>query len=196
MVGFTCARQWYLRFDSNLYGKEVADILALDQDGNRLLPLVSGACSCPAAREQLRASTSGQLFPQAFDGPVALAGLWLYFSCFDECHEIVQDLGSAEASLWHAILHRQEPDSGNAAYWFRRAGNHPIFPVLSQEADDIVARLPEAEFRTGGKWDPYSFVMFCERARQQPGSVQEQAAVEIQLAEWQLLFDYCARRRS
>jgi hypothetical protein len=185
-----------LRFDSNLYGKEVADILALDQDGNRPIPLVSGTCSCPVARERLRACGSSQLFPQLSSASVALAGLWLYFSCFDECHEIVQDLGSAEASLWHAILHRQEPDSGNAAYWFRRAGNHPIFPALCQAADDIVARLPEAEFRTGGKWDPYSFVMFCERARQQPGSAQARAAVEIQLTEWQLLFDYCARRRS
>jgi hypothetical protein len=192
-LGFTCARQWYLRFDSNLYGKEVAAILALDQDGHRLIPLVSGTCSCPAARSQLSTRSAAQLFPRAADPSLALAGLWLYFSCFDECHEIVQDNGCAEASLWHAILHRQEPDSGNAAYWFRRCGNHPIFPALCQAADEIVARLPEAEFRTGGKWDPYSFVMFCERARQQPGSSQEQAALEIQLVEWQLLFDYCAR---
>ncbi len=171
----------------------MAAILALEQDGNRLIPLVSGTCASPPGRELLRAHPSKQILPHAAHPDLALAGLWLYFSCFDECHEIVQDLGSAEASLWHAILHRQEPDSGNAAYWFRRAGNHPIFPELCGEADEIVARLPEAEFRTGGKWDPYSFIMFCERARQQPGSSQEEAALEIQLAEWQLLFDYCAR---
>lgn len=176
-----------MRFDSNLYGKEVAAVLALEQDGYRLIPLVSGTCSCPPAQERLRQLTIA---------PLALAGLWLYFSCFDECHEIVQDLGSAEASLWHAILHRQEPDSGNAAYWFRRAGNHPIFPALCEAAGQVVALRPEAEFRTGGKWDPFSFIMFCERARQQPGSSQEQAALEIQLAEWQLLFDYCARHPS
>jgi hypothetical protein len=174
-----------LRFDSNLYGKEVASLLALDRDGDRLIPLVSGTCSCSTAPDRLRTLTLS---------PVALAGLWLYFSCFDECHEIVQDLGSPEASLWHAILHRQEPDSGNAAYWFRKAGNHAIFPALCEAAEEVTARLPEAEFRTGGKWDPYSFIMFCERARQQPGSSQEQAALEIQRAEWQLLFDHCARK--
>jgi hypothetical protein len=176
-----------LRFDANLYGTEVAAILAMDQDGYRLLPLVSGTCSCTPPRERLRTLSLA---------PAALAGLWLYFSCFDECHEIVQDLNSPEASLWHAILHRQEPDSGNAAYWFRKAGNHAIFPALCAAADEVTARLPEAEFRTGGKWDPYSFIMFCERARQQPGSSQEQAALEIQRAEWQLLFDYCTRRKS
>lgn len=145
---------------------------------------------------KLRGRTASDVFPQAaLPGP-ALAGLWLYFSCFEESHEIAQNLGSIEASFWHAILHRQEPDSGNAAYWFRRVGTHPIFRELCDEADEIVGRYPKAEFRTGGKWDPFSFIMFCERARQQPNSAQEQAAVEIQRAEWQLLFDHCARRKS
>ena len=53
-------------------------------------------------------------------------------------------------------------------------------------------RIPDAEFRIG-KWDPYSFIAFCERARAQPVSSQEMAAMEIQRAEWQILFDYCAR---
>ena len=43
----------------------------------------------------------------------------------------------------------------------------------------ILARLPEAEFRVG-KWDPFAFIAFCERARMQPGSVQERAALQIQ----------------
>jgi hypothetical protein len=185
-----------LPFDSTLYGSQVAAILALDQSGQRLIPLVSGTCSSPEARLRLQGRKAVELFPHASAPPAALAGLWLYFSCFDECHEIVQNLSSPEASLWHAILHRQEPDSGNAAYWFRRASVHPIFRELCEAADQTVGRYPETEFRTGGKWDPYSFVMFCERARQQPDSAQERAALEIQRAEWQLLFDYCARPRS
>jgi len=99
-----------------------------------------------------------------------------------------------EGELWHAIVHRQEPDSGNAAYWFRQAGVHPIFPKLAAAANKILERLPDAEFRVG-RWDPYSFIAFCDRARDQPGSTQELAAMEIQRAEWQLLFDYCARPR-
>ena len=56
----------------------------------------------------------------------------------------------------------------------------------------IAARYPDAEFRIG-RWDPFAFVQFCERARLQPGTTQETAAMQIQRAEWQLLFDYCAR---
>ncbi|MGI8746287.1 MAG: hypothetical protein ACR2NN_27660 [Bryobacteraceae bacterium] len=183
-----------MHFDPSAYGPAAAGILALDQNGERLIPLISGSCSSVQAHERLTGGTgAADLFPGAYAAEAALAGLWLYFSCFDESHEVAQDVHSAEGSLWHAILHRQEPDSGNAAYWFRRAGNHRVFPVLCTAADSILIQYPEAEFRTGGKWDPFSFVMFCERARQQPGSASERAALEIQRAEWQLLFDYCAR---
>ena len=72
-------------------------------------------------------------------------------------------------------------------------GEHPIFPKLVDEAVRVIDRYPDAEFRPSVRWDPFGFVLFCERARQQPGSPSEAAALEIQLAEWQLLFDYCAR---
>jgi hypothetical protein len=121
-----------------------------------------------------------------------MAGLWLYFSCLEEAHKLVQDSDAKESELWHAILHRQEPDSGNAAYWFRKAGSHAVFSELAQAATRIVEGIPEAEFRIG-KWDPFAFISFCERARTQPGTAHERAALQIQLAEWQLLFDYSAR---
>jgi hypothetical protein len=185
-----------LPFDSKAYGAQLAEILALDQSGHRLIPLISGVCSSDAARERLKSQKATDLFRRAHAPLEALGGLWLYFSCFDECHEIVQDLNSPEASFWHAILHRQEPDAGNSAYWFRRVGMHPVFQGLRSAATGIVARYPDAGFEVATAWDPFSFVTFCEQTRRQPGSPSERAAQEIQRAEWQLLFDYCARSRS
>ena len=173
----------------------MAEILALDQSGHRLIPLVSAVCSSELARQRLKRQEASDLFPHARSPREALGGLWLYFSCFDECHEIVQDLKSPEASFWHAILHRQEPDPGNSAYWFRCMGEHPVFRDLSAAAKDIVACHPRAGFRIAGDWDPFLFGNFCEQARQEPGSAAERAAMEIQRAEWQLLFDHCARSR-
>lgn len=183
-------------FDRHAYGAQVAELLALDGDGQRLIPLIADKRSSAEAGRRLSETNAAELFPGSYSPQAAFAGLWLYFSCFEECHRVAQDLHTAEGSFWHAILHRQEPDPGNAAYWFRRVGTHPLYPRMFAAAEEIVGRYPEAEFRPGAYWDPFAFVMFCERARQQPDSPSERAALEIQRAEWQLLFDYCARPRS
>ncbi len=37
-------------------------------------------------------------------------------------HEVAQDIDDATGSWVHAYLHRKEGDEGNAAYWYRKAG--------------------------------------------------------------------------
>jgi hypothetical protein len=174
-------------FDSMVYGPRVAAILALDSDGHRLMPLALGNCSSKEAEGLLQAAGAPGLFPQSRAPEAAFAGLWLYFSCRDAAHEIAQNIEGPEGSWWHGIVHRQEPDAGNSSYWFRQVGQHPLFPRLHTAA---------AEFGVdfGPRWDPFAFIDLCEKARQQPGSALENHALRVQLAEWQLLFDYCAGR--
>jgi hypothetical protein len=177
-------------FDASAYGETVSSILALDGNGERLMPLAmlhpgGGQCSAEQARALIQANTARGLFPNARAPEAALAGLYLYFSCLDEAHEIAQGVNSAEGSFWHAILHRQEPDAGNAGYWFRRVGAHPIFPALGERAAALGVDF-------GGRWDPLAFIDLCEKARTKPGSAAEMQAMEVQRVEWQLLFAYCA----
>ncbi|MGH9614094.1 MAG: hypothetical protein ACRD4P_13550 [Bryobacteraceae bacterium] len=183
-------------FESSRYGPEVADILAVDGDGNRLSPLVCTPSAAPEIKTKLTTLGSGALFPKAFAPECAFAGLWLYFSCFKECHEIVDDLATPQGTYWHAIAHRQEPDAGNASYWYHHVGSHALYPKLLEEAHAIAERHSGAGFHAGVSWDPFVFIDFCEQARQQSGSEMELAAREIQRAEWQLLFDRCARPRT
>ena len=189
-------RKWYLPFDSKAYGPDVAAILTLDQNGQRLIPLVSGVCASEEARALLKKRKPSDLFLHSRSPKAALGGLFLYFSCAAECHELVQNMNSSEGDFWHAILHRQEPDAANASYWFRQTKTHPVFEELARSAEEIAAKYPAANFHGGAKWDPLFFIEFCGRARGEPGSPTEAAALEIQRAEWQLLFDYCARPRS
>jgi hypothetical protein len=166
-------------FDPAAYGDDIARLLALDGNGARLMPLtMSGSISAAVLRQitDLRSSQGVR------------AGLCVYFGVFDEAHQIAQDLHTAEGSFWHAILHRREPDPGNAAYWFRQVGRHATFPALLHRAKAIA---PQHAF--GAAWDPFSFIEICEAARRDPGGDLDRIAREIQLAEWQLLFDYCAR---
>jgi len=120
-----------------------------------------------------------------------MAGLWQYFDCFEEAHQLADACETPSGYYWHAIVHRREGDSGNAAYWFRKAGMHAAYETLAAEAAKIAGQFSAPEFR-GGEWDPFAFVSFCDRARRKPGSAHERMAMEIQRAEWRILFDRCA----
>ena len=183
-------------FDPTRYGVDVEAILSLDGRGERLMPLALGMCSSKSALSRLQASRADALFAGARSPEAAMSGLYLYFSCLDESHEISQGIHSTEGSYWHGIMHRQEPDAGNAGYWFRRVGTHPIFDELRERAAEIASRHVQAQVDASAHWDPLRFIDLCEEARKAPGSELEKAALEIQRAEWQLLFDYCARGES
>jgi hypothetical protein len=131
------------------------------------------------------------LFPGGRHPEAALSGIMLLLGCWEESHELSQDISSAEGSYWHAIVHRMEPDASNSAYWFRRVGQHGIFPDLHREASEILNRSKETSWRLKSAWDPYLFIEWCEQARQ-AGGQQEIVAREIQQAEWRLLFEWCA----
>ena len=161
------------------------------------MPLAIASCTSEEARRVLRGKKAADLFPNANHPEAALSGLWLYFSCYDESHNIAQDVDTAEGSYWHGIVHRQEPDPGNSAYWFHRVGTHPVFAILHEAGKHVLDSHPEVKAYTlKSAWDPFAFIDFCEYARRRAGSEDEQAAREIQQAEWQLLFDHCARPRS
>lgn len=180
-------------FDPAAYGPKVFEILALNGSGTRLFPLVVGPPVSAEAVRRLEAESARSLFPGGRAPEAALAGLWLYFSCFDQAHNISQEIHGPDGGYWHGILHRQEPDPGNADYWFRRVGRHPIFPALLETAVEIVAGAThKLTWRPANTWDPFNFIDFCESSRQRPGSQEELAARRIALAEWQLLFHHCA----
>jgi len=163
-------------FDPTDYGPEVAAVLA----SCSAMPLVASASPTSAQKRLVQACPSLS--------PLMLAGLWTYLGCYDEAHKIAQDIHNTEGSYWHAILHRREPDAWNSGYWFRKVGAHPIFENLRAESEAL-------GYRKSAKWDPISFIDFCEKARTRLGSHDEQVACAVTRAEWQLLFDHCARAR-
>jgi hypothetical protein len=176
--------------------EEVAALLALKESGEHRMELLSPRLVMPReAAQTLRAATPALWFPRAHAPQEAMAGLWLFFGAFEEAHEIVQNLETAEGSYWHAIIHRMEPDAWNSGYWFRRVGPHKIFPELLEEARQTVTAGCNGGFDPGGSWNPERFTAFCEVARDRPASGAERAAREIQSAEWKLLFAWCGTRR-
>lgn len=84
------------------------------------------------------------------------AGLLLRAEQWERAHAICQEIETPDGSFWHGILHRREPDAGNAHYWFHRTGRHPALELLgSPPGDDPAARTQVlTEVVRGGRWDP------------------------------------------
>jgi len=173
--------------DFQIYGPVVAGLL----EGVPPAPLDMGRPN-EKSRAALTTLTPEKLFSHAHkkvrDEQMAqccLAGLWLRHGFFDESHRFSQEIETPSGSFWHAILHRREPDYGNARYWFRRVGSHPIFPALNDAA--ISAGWPASP-----RWEPYSFIEKVEQVSQSTADkVSTQLCLAVQQIEWELLFDFC-----
>ncbi len=123
------------------------------------------------------------------------AGLLQVHDFWEDSHVAAQeadDLGESRFSAyWHGIGHRREPDAGNAAYWFRRVGRHPIFPTLAEAARPILddaadPRLSSRLLGQGG-WNSQAMIDLCTSAR--PDTREESLARRLQRLEMQILMD-------
>ena len=169
-------------FNPKIYGPIVAGLVAEP----RLASLGPGTPE-PEVHVELRRfdpkTDFGKPTSDGDAGRACLAGLWLYFDYLDESHTVSQDIATPEGSYWHAIMHRREPDAGNSKYWWRMVGSHPVIAQLVIETPSIGYNYTS----------PQDFVDFCEQVRGK-GSSEEKLAQEVQLLEWQLLFDHCYRK--
>lgn len=166
---------------------------ALGVGGGDGPPLVHSEPGRPRLAASLSAPALSGLYPDA-TRPARLAlaaGLLQVYDFWDASHHAAQeadDLGERRVSAyWHGVAHRREPDPGNAAYWFRRVGRHPLFapladaarPVLASPAVDpsLIERLLPR-----GAWDPFAFIEVC-------GETSSSLARQLQRLEMGLLIE-------
>jgi hypothetical protein len=183
-------------FDRNAYGPVIAELLRED----RLNPLGPGTPdrALRPALDDFRPEKAFAPHPVRDRDMAAAchAALWLYHDFLDAAHTISQEIATPTGSYWHGLMHRREPDFGNAAYWFRRVGDHPVFAPLCAAARELAAEEthPAAAFlREQRSWDPFAFTDLCEGAL--TGRIPcEMLCRRVQRREWELLFDWCYRQ--
>jgi len=163
--------------------------------------LVQRSPGRPALEKVLTPASLSGLLPGA--SRVALlslsAGLLQIFDFWEASHEAAQeadDLGERRFSAyWHGIAHRREPDPGNASYWFRRVGAHPLYAELAMAAGAVLAETEEgslaARLAGAGGWNPSAMIDLCTTAR--PGTAREALARRLQRLELGLLLAATAR---
>ena len=122
------------------------------------------------------------------------AALLMIAGDWDGAHHIVQELDTPEARYWHGILHRREPDTSNACYWFRRVPAHPVYTSLasSRMKEELSSNSVYTEVARGGIWDPITFAEQCQPLRdgELPNSAEDDLRI-LQYHECLLLLDYC-----
>jgi len=185
-----------MTIDVSHYGNPIASLIT-----DRLPALGPGSPNL-SARPNLAALTvekafAGQSVADDDSARCCLSALWLWHEFLDESHTISQDIDTLEGSYWHGIMHRREPDYGNAKYWFRRVPRHAIFEPLAAAAREVALEEkldePAAFLASQTTWDSFKFVDLCE-AVARGRSRCEKLAREIAGLEWRQLFDYCYRQ--
>jgi hypothetical protein len=175
-------------FSSSIQAKRLKDVIRELHDvrpgllfGKPAIPHVGGLLSGTAIEDLFLPEPVKN--KQSAQGVVS--GLLIWNDSMEEAHTIAQNIPTAEGSYFHAIIHRREPDIWNSGYWFRRTGEHPIYPLVY---DFVTANATESlrkNILAGPAWDPAHFNAYFESVMRDKSDKSGEVAA-VQLAE--LLF--------
>ena len=162
-------------------------------------------------------ATAQTLFPEAGIGSepagrLVLAGLYQKNDDLGSSHTLCQEAGAKtdllEASYWHGIVHRREPDFPNARHWFRKVEGSPLLAEIERDVIDYLQRVLQVpdygraretafqllrHLHDRGTWDPVYVVDLCEACVEEGCREKLRLLEEIQETEFDAVFRWTYR---
>lgn len=122
--------------------------------------------------------------------------VFLWHDHLEPAHLLAQSIDNPDGAFVHGIMHRREPDYGNAAYWFRHVGEHQAFPEIGRRTEGLLESRKELRNRliSNGKWNPFGFIDSCRdvAGRSNP-SVEVELLQQLQRHETEALIEYLSK---
>ena len=141
---------------------------------------------------QLESFFSERMTPQQAR-PLLRSAALLWHDHLDASHTISQGIETRDGSWLHGIMHRREPDYGNAKYWFRRVAPHDAFPELAECVTALLQNdAAELSHRliANGEWKPFAFIDECEQAERTNDAPLSSMLRKIQAVEFDVLVQH------
>ena len=151
----------------------VVPLAKLDEQFEKIVPASSTA---PLRRQLLKAI------------------VYVWHDHLDSAHSISQAIATPDGSYVHGIVHRREPDYGNARYWFQRVGKHAAYPEIAGRAFELLRSVGDKDLLPrivpGGAWNAVAFVDECEENADE--GARANLLRQLQAAEIEVLMKYFA----
>ena len=150
----------------------------------------------PELNQALGKALGGSTLP-AENQDLIRALVLLWHDHLEPAHVIAQSVENADGAFVHGIMHRREPDFSNAAYWFRRVGEHPAFEPLAERVAGMIESGKERSLQnliSKGTWDPFAFIRACEQAKR--SAISDRELREVQRNEFEVLLNWLCRAES